>query len=33
MALAAFSFSQWSDRHAHPLMPPVGNALRFPGLR
>ena len=29
MALAAFSFSQWIDRHAHLLKPPVGNRQVF----
>ena len=29
MALAAFNFSQWIDRHAHLLKPPVGNRQVF----
>jgi 3-hydroxyanthranilate 3,4-dioxygenase len=29
MALAAFNFSDWIDRHAHLLKPPVGNQLVF----
>ena len=29
MALAAFDFAQWIDRHAHLLKPPVGNQQVF----
>ncbi len=29
MALAAFNFAQWIDRHAHLLKPPVGNQQVF----
>ena len=29
MSLAAFNFSDWIDRHAHLLKPPVGNQLVF----
>ena len=29
MALSAFNFSDWIDRHAHLLKPPVGNQLVF----
>jgi 3-hydroxyanthranilate 3,4-dioxygenase len=29
MALAAFNFAAWIDRHAHLLKPPVGNKLVF----
>lgn len=29
MALAAFNFPEWIDRHAHLLKPPVGNQLVF----
>ncbi|HTN27564.1 MAG TPA: 3-hydroxyanthranilate 3,4-dioxygenase [Burkholderiales bacterium] len=29
MTLAAFNFSDWIDRHAHLLKPPVGNQLVF----
>jgi 3-hydroxyanthranilate 3,4-dioxygenase len=29
MALAAFSFAQWIDQHAHLLKPPVGNQQVF----
>ena len=29
MALSAFNFSQWIDRHAHLLKPPVGNQQVF----
>jgi 3-hydroxyanthranilate 3,4-dioxygenase len=29
MPLAAFNFSQWIDRHAHLLKPPVGNQQVF----
>ena len=29
MGLSAFNFSQWIDRHAHLLQPPVGNQLVF----
>ena len=29
MALAAFNFSHWIDRHAHLLRPPVGNQQVF----
>ena len=29
MALAAFNFSEWIDRHAHLLRPPVGNQQVF----
>lgn len=30
MALAAFNFSEWIDRHAELLKPPVGNRQVFP---
>jgi 3-hydroxyanthranilate 3,4-dioxygenase len=29
MGVAAFNFSQWIDRHAHVLKPPVGNKQVF----
>jgi len=29
MALAAFNFTQWIERHAHVLKPPVGNRQVF----
>ena len=29
MTLAAFNFSDWIDRHAHLLKPPVGNQMVF----
>jgi 3-hydroxyanthranilate 3,4-dioxygenase len=29
MALSAFNFAQWIDRHAHLLKPPVGNQQVF----
>ena len=29
MALSAFNFAAWIDRHAHLLKPPVGNKLVF----
>jgi 3-hydroxyanthranilate 3,4-dioxygenase len=29
MSLAAFNFTQWIDRHAHLLKPPVGNQQVF----
>ena len=29
MALAAFNFTHWIDRHAHLLKPPVGNQQVF----
>jgi len=29
MALAAFNFAEWIDRHAHLLKPPVGNQQVF----
>ena len=29
MALAAFNFTQWIERHAHLLKPPVGNRQVF----
>jgi 3-hydroxyanthranilate 3,4-dioxygenase len=31
MTLAAFNFSDWIDRHAHLLKPPVGNQVVFCG--